>query len=198
MRHWAIVVTEERLAAERLYAHDTLDLSALGEAGLRPGDAVVLVSTSGPKSVPAIFGLGVCRARHGSHVDADDPDEPDPDEPDLVVAYTHRLLDEPMEAPELGPARPGPVPLDETGHARLAGRVAAASRVDADKSDWLVSVALPIEAASPAEAVRAFWSYVDELGPRELPAFVSPTHDELAMRAYVLGEPANLDPEEDD
>jgi hypothetical protein len=70
--------------------------------------------------------------------------------------------------------------------------------VDADKADWLVSVALPIEAASPAEAVRAFWSYVDELGPRELPAFVSPARDELAMRAFVLGEPANLDPEEDD
>lgn len=63
---------------------------------------------------------------------------------------------------------------------------------------WLVSVDIPVEAASPDEAVREFWAYVHELGPRELPAFVSPTDDELAMQAYVAGELANLDPEEDD
>lgn len=63
---------------------------------------------------------------------------------------------------------------------------------------WLVSVDLPIEADTPAEAVAAYWRYLAELGPDELPAFVSPLEDELAMRAYVGGEPANLDPEEDD
>jgi hypothetical protein len=67
-----------------------------------------------------------------------------------------------------------------------------------DLRTWLVSVDLPIEASTPAEAVRRFWSYVMELGPRELPAFVSPSDDELAMQAYVLGEEASLDPEEED
>jgi hypothetical protein len=62
---------------------------------------------------------------------------------------------------------------------------------------WLVSVDLPIEAATPAEAVRQFWAYLRELGPEELPAFVSPAGDELAMRAYVAGEPHDLDPEDD-
>lgn len=62
---------------------------------------------------------------------------------------------------------------------------------------WLVSLDLPIEAANPAEAVRQFWSYVRELGPDELPTFVSPTGDELAMQAMVAGEPITLDPEED-
>jgi hypothetical protein len=62
---------------------------------------------------------------------------------------------------------------------------------------WLVSVTLPIEADSPAEAVDEFWHYVTTLGPAELPAFVSPLRDELAMQAFVKGEPANLDPEED-
>jgi len=33
---------------------------------------------------------------------------------------------------------------------------------------------------------------------RELPAFVWPYGDELAMQAFVLGEETNLDPEEDD
>jgi hypothetical protein len=62
---------------------------------------------------------------------------------------------------------------------------------------WLVSVSLPIEAATPAEAVDEFWRYVNSLGPAELPTFVSPVRDELAMQAYLRGEPANLDPEED-
>jgi hypothetical protein len=63
---------------------------------------------------------------------------------------------------------------------------------------WLVSLDLPIEAPTAAEAVRQFWSYLRELGPEELPTFVSPTDDELAMQALVAGEPVNLDPEEDD
>jgi hypothetical protein len=62
---------------------------------------------------------------------------------------------------------------------------------------WLVSVTLPIEAETEAGAVAEFWRYVSELGPNELPAFVSPTNDELAMQAYVADEPAPQDPEED-
>jgi hypothetical protein len=65
------------------------------------------------------------------------------------------------------------------------------------ETTWLVSLALPIEAGSAAEAVRQFWAYVQDLGPAELPAFVSPADDELAMRVFVHGEEANQDPEED-
>jgi hypothetical protein len=63
---------------------------------------------------------------------------------------------------------------------------------------WQVSVALPIEAPDRAEAVRQFWAYVASLGPEGLPAYVWPAGDELAMQAYVLDRPVNLDPEEDD
>jgi hypothetical protein len=62
---------------------------------------------------------------------------------------------------------------------------------------WLVSVSLPIEAATPAEAVDEFWAYVGTLGPAELPVFVSPLHDELAMQAYLHGAPTTLDPEDE-
>ena len=62
---------------------------------------------------------------------------------------------------------------------------------------WQVSLVLPIEAETRAEAVRQFWSYVDSLGRGALPAYVWPVDDELDMRAYVLDEPVNLDPEED-
>jgi hypothetical protein len=67
----------------------------------------------------------------------------------------------------------------------------------ADPRDWLVSVCLPIEADTPAEAVRAFWGYLGQLGPAQLPTFVSPSGDELALQAYLLGEPTDLDPEQD-
>ncbi|GAB3869352.1 hypothetical protein [Dactylosporangium cerinum] len=60
-----------------------------------------------------------------------------------------------------------------------------------------MSVDLPIEAASPGEAVREFWAYVRDLGPAELPAYVWPVGDELAMQAFVLGAEANQDPEEE-
>jgi hypothetical protein len=69
---------------------------------------------------------------------------------------------------------------------------------DPERRTWLVSLDLPIEAATPAEAVQQFWSYVQELGPAELPTFVSPSGDELAMQAFVLGDEVNLDPEEDE
>ena len=65
------------------------------------------------------------------------------------------------------------------------------------KSAWLVSVALPIEATSAADAVREYWKYVEQLGSAGLPTFVSPVGDELAMSVYLLDEPTNLDPEED-
>jgi hypothetical protein len=63
---------------------------------------------------------------------------------------------------------------------------------------WQVSVSLPIEADSAAEAVSGFWAYVRELGAGQLPAYVAPMGDELAMRAYLQSEPTNLDPEEDE
>lgn len=62
---------------------------------------------------------------------------------------------------------------------------------------WLVSVDLPVEAGTAAEAVVEFWRYLQRLGPDELPTFVSPLGDEYAMQAYVGGEPHDLDPEED-
>jgi hypothetical protein len=80
----------------------------------------------------------------------------------------------------------------------LFGRIAAKLGAGPDRRTWLVSLDLPIEAATPAEAVRQFWSYLLELGPAELPTFVSPYGDELAMQAFVLGEQANQDPEEDE
>jgi hypothetical protein len=172
MAYWTVVIPAERYQAERLYHHDVVDLAVEGP---RPGDEVVLVAAD---TEPVIFGLG--RVWAGG------------------IAYTHRLIDEPLPAGDLRPGGPGAHPLDDVAYAAVAGRIGVEHRVDAPKRTWLVSLDLPIEASSPAEAVRTFWTYVVRLGPTELPAFVSPTGDELAMQAYVLGEETNLDPEEED
>jgi len=104
------------------------------------------------------------------------------------VHYTRRLFDAPLPADDLAT---GPLPAD--AFAALAARAGPAEPV----RTWIVGVDLPIEADSAAEAVRRYWSYVRDLGPTELPAYVAPLDDELAMQAYVMGQEAALDPEED-
>ncbi|MDG6100573.1 hypothetical protein Daura_03500 [Dactylosporangium aurantiacum] len=107
------------------------------------------------------------------------------------LRYTVNLIDAPLPFP--GKAlEPGTHPVDEAAFSAVPRAEAAPA-----KRTWLVSVDLPIEASSPAEAVREFWAYVRDLGPAELPAFVWPVGDELAMQAFVLGAEANQDPEEE-
>jgi hypothetical protein len=210
MRCWAATVSEDRFAGERLYAFATLTLpeanptdgdkadaqQANGERadgeradGERVGDAVALIVAG---RAPRLFGLGRVR-------------EPRAAGSDLVVSYTHRQFDQPIPVGDLlpGTSRRGLTELDPDLYASLANRASAggsAGRASAGRgeaTEWFVSVALPIEATSRAEAVREFWTHVAKLGPRELPAYVWPQGDELAMQAFVLGEEANLDPEED-
>lgn len=190
MSAWAVVMTGRRYEAERLFHHDTLDLTGLDDqARPAPGDDVLVV-VEGDR--PLVVALGRVRPAPAEEYDPDDPQSGDGGQP-LVVAYTRRVFDKPVPADRL--TLDGPVtPLDPATYRGLADRIGP----PADRATWLVSLDLPIEAPSAAEAVRVFWSYVMELGPRELPAFVSPAGDELAMQAYVLGEEANQDPEEDD
>ena len=173
MTQWAVVIPAEQWATERLFQHDTLTVP--GTPGVTPaaGDEVLMVAGDDPHAIA----LGTVLAeRDGA----------------LLLRYRRRAFDEPVPAGELELAEAvtavGPEPFQ-----RLAGRLGA----DRDRQSWLVSLALPIEATDPAEAVRQFWSHLRELGPAELPTFVSPTGDELAMQAFVLGAEANQDPEED-
>ncbi|HET9519026.1 MAG TPA: hypothetical protein VFO77_14990 [Actinoplanes sp.] len=170
MAHWAVIIPADRYATERLYSHDTLDLPGVDLTPAVPGDQVLLVADGAPRSV-----VGLGRVQGAG-----------------VLAYTRRSFEEPVAADRLALA--GPLtPVDADVYARHAAQLGCA----AGRRSWLVSVDLPIEAQSPAEAVRQFWSYVSELGPGELPTYVSPSDDELAMQAFVLGEVANQDPEDD-
>ena len=169
MAQWAVVIPAERWASERLFERETVTVATAGEA--RPGDEVVLVSGG---DEPQAVALGRFQA----------PGE---------VTYTRRAFDEPVPAGDLKLTEPVTA-LDRESFDRVAGRIGRPQ----SRTPWLVSVAMPIEAATPAEAVRQFWTYVAELGPAELPTFVWPSGDELAMQAFVLGVETNQDPEEDE
>ncbi|MFF3866719.1 hypothetical protein [Micromonospora sp. NPDC001898] len=214
---WAVLLPPGRYDAERLVHHDTLELAGLDAAGAAyradaapagptapasprpagptapagpcPGDPVAVLA-EGPLRLVA---LGrVARPTVERREDPDDP-QSDPAAGPLVVAYTRRAFDEPVAAEGL--TLDGPVTALPAGAYReLAERLGPPPA----RRRWLVSLDLPIEAETPAEAVRLFWSYVRDLGPQELPAFVSPSGNELAMQAFVLGAEANQDPEEDD
>ncbi|GAA0740583.1 hypothetical protein Drose_03335 [Dactylosporangium roseum] len=172
MAKWTVVVSPEQYESERLYGTDTLTVP--GAAGELPaGDEALLVAAV---EEPVVFGL----ARSDGAG---------------ALQYTVNLLDAPIPFPRTPTAKlaAGVHPLDEAAYSSVTSRVRP---VGTERRTWLVSVDLPIEAATPAEAVRIFWSYVRDLGPAELPAFVWPSGDELAMQAYVLGAEANQDPEE--
>jgi hypothetical protein len=181
---------QRRFEAERLIHHESFDLTGLnGEMRPAPGDEVAVVVDGQP---PVVVALGWVRPAAPEEVDPDDPLADDGAAP-LVVTYTRRAFDDPVPADQLE-LRGMVTPLDPATYRRLADRLGPSP----DRRTWLVSLDLPIEAPSAAEAARIFWSYVMQLGPRELPAFVSPAGDELAMQAFVLGEEASQDPEEDD
>lgn len=189
---WAVVIPGERYETERLFHHDTLELAGLnGGPRPAPGDPVLVVRDEEP---PLVVALGrVATTDSLGERDPDDPQSGSAETERLAVTYTRQIFDAPVAADRL--TLDGPVtPIDHDLYTELAAQVGPAPR----RQDWLVSLHLPIEATSSAEAVRLFWSYLQELGPRELPTFVSPSGDELAMRAFVLGVEANQDPEEDD
>ncbi|GAA3335789.1 hypothetical protein GCM10020358_05460 [Amorphoplanes nipponensis] len=182
MAQWAVIIPADRWATERLFHHDTLTVAGL--AGVRPAadERVLLVAGEEAPRVVALGVVAAAPARRGAH-----------GEPELAIRYTRRSFDAPAPAEGLKLAEPVTEVDDE-----LFERLAAPLHAGPDRQTWLVSLDLPIEAATPADAVRQFWSYALELGPAELPTFVSPSGDELAMQAFVLGEPANQDPEEDE
>jgi hypothetical protein len=170
MAQWAVTIPAERWATERLFHHDTVVVP--GSPGVAAGDEVLLVGGD------ELVGLGRVEAA-GAEA--------------LEIAYVRRAFDDTAPAHDL--RLDGTVTAVEADDFR---RAAARLGGDRDRTTWLVSVALPIEAADPADAVRQFWSHVVELGPGELPAYVWPSGDELAMQAFVLGAEANQDPEEED
>jgi hypothetical protein len=164
-----VIIPAEQWTTERLFHNDTLTLAG-GAAGVAADDEVLLIADDHV----------VALARAGKT--------------DGEMTYMRHSFDAPVPLEGLT-LTGGATPVDAETFRRLAAGLGAARGTD---RRWLVSVTMPIEAATPAEAVRQFWSHIADLGPAELPAYVWPLGDELAMQVYVLGEQANQDPEEED
>lgn len=210
MRAWAVLVAADRFDAERLYQRDGIVLAGLTGGGVAVGDRVMLAMPAmadRTDPTPGVFALGTVSAiRHETLADADDLDLPWSVKDEVAISYGIRFFDRPRPLPQaVHLVTAGDVVrVDESEWATFAdtslAAVAAPAAVPASEArrTWLVSLDLPIEATSAAEAVRQFWTYVSDLGPRELPTFVSPADDELAIQAMVGGVEVNLDPEEDE
>ncbi|BCJ37636.1 hypothetical protein Athai_51390 [Actinocatenispora thailandica] len=206
MTQWMVAVGPEQFRSERLYQHDQLEVPLPAVLPMAAGDPVALVTSGGTAGEPVVFGLArVVTPPYPIDRVPDDPDDDDAGLPAaMVVEYLSRAVDRPVPLADL--ALPDamefeagdPAVLGEPAYGRIVEALGPRPSPVAPKREWLVSLDLPIEADSPAEAVRIFWTYVRQLGPAELPAFVSPRGDETAMRPYVLGAEHEMDPEEDE
>jgi hypothetical protein len=176
MAQWAVIIPADQWATERLFHNEAVTVA--GGSGAVATDEEVLLVADGQ----------VVALTRAAKTGGDD----------LVLAYLRRSFDEPVPAAGLNLPPAGPVEVEPELFRRLSASLGGSAAPTGAQPSWLVSVTLPIEAATPAAAVRQFWSHVLELGPVELPTYVWPYGDELAMQAFVLGEEANQDPEEED
>lgn len=175
MRYWLLALNEDEFTEQQAYEVEAVDSArALPEAAA-DGDEVAL---AGPEGV---FALG----------EVDGP----------AVAYRRRL-EEPVKTVEIVRVY-GSASYDEaeaadwTELAPDAWEALVRALPSPDRrSDWLVTLSMPIEAVDKAEAVRQFWSYIRSLGPKELPTFVAPYGRELEGTSFLLGVEHEQDPEE--
>jgi len=217
MSEWAVILPAAQWATERLFHNESVTV-AVPASAVAPDDEVLLVADdhvvalaravksdgddlvlaylrrSFDEPVPAEGLLPPGADQAG--VDRGPADQAAADQASADRAGADRGGADRAGADQAGADRAGLVRADPAAFRRLSAAVTGDSR--RGLPTWLVSVALPIEAGTPADAVRQFWSHVVELGPAELPTYVWPSGDELAMQAFVLGEEANQDPEEDD
>lgn len=174
MRYWLLALNEDEYTEQQAYEVEAVEPAAALPEGAADGDEVAL---AGPEGV---FALG--------EIDG------------AAVAYRRRL-EEPAATAETVDVYGGEdecvakvawTSLNPEAWEDLVRTLPTPER----RSDWLVTLSMPIEAVDKAEAVRQFWSYIRSLGPKELPTFVSPYGRELEGTSFLLGVEHEQDPEE--
>ncbi|SDD29916.1 hypothetical protein [Glycomyces harbinensis] len=169
MRYWLLALQDDEFTEQQAYEAEAVSPSAALPEDAADGDEVAL---AGPEGV---FALGEVVGG--------------------AVAYRRRLE---ASSPTAETAKAnadeatGWIGLNPDAWEDLVRSLPAPER----RSDWLVTLSMPIEAVDKAEAVRQFWSYIRSLGPKELPTFVSPYGRELEGTSFLLGVEHEQDPEE--
>ena len=169
MAQWAVVIPAERLAAERLYApRDARAARPAGDGPARPRRAIRWSWWSRRRAAVAVR-AGPGRA---APVDRRRPADYDASARSTTAAGRGLAAGPPTTPGRRRRADPaGPVTrLDAGPVAALTGRV------DAGRQPHLAGQPGPADRGASTRPRRsgAFWSYVEELGPRELPTYVWP------------------------
>lgn len=174
MRYWLLALQDDEYTEQQAYEVDAVAPSADLPEGAEDGDEVAM---AGPEGVFALGEVVGGTAEGGA------------------VAYRRRL-EEPSQTAETvkvyADETLGWTALNPESWEALVRSLPTPER----RSDWLVTLSMPIEAVDKAEAVRQFWSYIRSLGPKELPTFVSPYGRELEGTSFLLGVEHEQDPEE--
>ncbi len=170
MRYWLLLLNEDDFTEQQAYEVDSVKPVAGVPADAGDGDEVAMAGPGGVFALGAVEGEAIAYRRRF-------------EEPSEAASVAAGVVDE---------AEEGWRPLDPQQWEELVGVLPTAER----RSDWLVTLSLPVEAVDRAEAVRQFWSYVRSLGPTELPTFVARYGQEIDGTAFLLGAEHEQDPEE--
>ncbi|HEX2145225.1 MAG TPA: hypothetical protein VHG10_12020 [Glycomyces sp.] len=172
MRYWLLALDEDEYTDQQAYEIESVEPDAALPERTADGDEVALAGPEGVYALGEVKGGAVVYRRRLR-------------EPAKTVE-TVRVYDAENEAAE------GWTELYPDAWEHLVRTLPTPER----RSDWLVTLSMPIEAVDKAEAVRQFWSYIRSLGPKELPTFVSPYGRELEGTSFLLGVEHEQDPEE--
>ncbi|MCD0446583.1 hypothetical protein LO763_23475 [Glycomyces sp. A-F 0318] len=169
MRYWLLALPDDEYTEQQAYELDAVEPSAALPESAADGDEVALAGPEGVFALGELEGGAVAYRRR-----LEEPSKTD----ETVAAYADDALGWNGLNPDSWEALVRSLPVPER------------------RSDWLVTLSMPIEAVDKAEAVRQFWSYIRSLGPMELPTFVSPYGRELEGTSFLLGVEHEQDPEE--
>ncbi|MBO3732680.1 hypothetical protein [Glycomyces niveus] len=175
MRYWLLALNEDEYTEQQAYEVEAVEPSARAE-GTADGDEVALAGPEGVFALGEVKGAAIVYRRRL--------------EAPAKTVETEQIYGSASSAE--ADAEEGWTELNPEAWENLVRALPTPER----RSDWLVTLSMPIEAVDKAEAVRQFWSYIRSLGPKELPTFVSPYGRELEGTSFLLGVEHEQDPEE--
>jgi len=182
MRYWLLALNDDEFTEQQAYEVAAVEPATGLPEGAGDGDEVALAGPEGVFALGAIEGGAVAYRRR--------VEEP------TATAETVRIYEAAAESGRVEGAEAATLQAWTQLYPDSWEDLVRALPTPERRSDWLVTLSMPIEAVDKAEAVRQFWSYIRSLGPKELPTFVAPYGRELEGTSFLLGVEHEQDPEE--